>query len=135
MFNRSVNILFIILSALTLGGCATWSTATVKPLETATTLSAPSTKTVLKTPNEILITENDITDRPYDTLGEISVTVNKTTIFHPDPTPALVNTKLQEKASEMTADAVVLVRYGTVGISMMSWGSLDGKGRAVRFRK
>lgn len=33
----------------------------------------------------------------------------------------------------MGADAVALVRYGDVGISMMSWGSLEGKGRAVKF--
>ncbi|MEA3277081.1 MAG: hypothetical protein U9Q81_17705 [Pseudomonadota bacterium] len=84
-------------------------------------------------PGEIIVTENDITERPYQALGEIDVTVNKTTIFHPDPTPALVDEKLREKAGEVGADAVVLVRYGTVGVSPMSWGSLNGKGRAVRF--
>jgi hypothetical protein len=33
----------------------------------------------------------------------------------------------------MGADAVVLVRYGTVGIGLMSWGALDGEGRAIKF--
>ena len=31
------------------------------------------------------------------------------------------------------ADAVIFVRYGTVGVSFMSWGSLNGKGRAIVF--
>ena len=83
--------------------------------------------------SEIIVTEEDITDRPYRVLGDINVTVNKTTIFSPDPTPALVNEELREEAYDLGADAVVLVRYGSVGVSMMSWGSLDGKGRAVAF--
>ncbi len=61
------------------------------------------------------------------------MTVNKTTLFHPDPTPELVDQKLRDKAAELGADAVILVRYGTVGVSLISWGSLDGKGRAIIF--
>ena len=61
------------------------------------------------------------------------MTVNKTTIFNADPTPEMVNEKLREKAADMGADAVVLVRYGKGGISALSWGSLEGKGRAVKF--
>lgn len=126
--------LIVLASALAITGCATWSTTTVKPSDTKWSQSQ-ATLTSKKLPHEIIITEKDITDRPYTTLGDINVTVNKTTIFHPDPTPELVNAKLQEEASKIGADAVVLVRYGTVGISMMSWGSLDGKGRAVRFSR
>ena len=77
--------------------------------------------------------EGDITDRTYTVLGDIKVTVNKTTIFNKDPSPALVDEELREKAAKMGADAVILVRYGTVGVSMMSWGSLDGQGRAIKF--
>ena len=77
--------------------------------------------------------QDDITDRSYRVIGDIEVTVNKTTIFHPDPTPELVDQKLREKAAELGADAVILVRYGTVGVSLISWGSLDGKGRAITF--
>lgn len=47
----------------------------------------------------------------------------------------MVDQKLREQAYELGADAVVLARYGTVGVSFMSWGSLDGKGRAVQFAK
>ena len=66
-------------------------------------------------------------------LGDITATVNKTTIFNADPTQEMVNEKLREKASELGADAVILVRYGNGGMSLMSWGSLEGKGRAVKF--
>jgi uncharacterized protein YbjQ (UPF0145 family) len=88
---------------------------------------------VKKLPAQVTITDTDVVDRKYESLGDISVTVNKTTAFHPNPTQELVNDKLREKAAEMGADAVVLVRYGSVGISLMSWGSLEGKGRAIKF--
>ena len=47
----------------------------------------------------------------------------------------MVNEKLREKASELGADAVILVRYGNGGMSLMSWGSLEGKGRAIKYTK
>jgi len=112
---------------LAVSGCATWSTSSVEPAATATTPAAP------KDPASIIVTKDDITDRPYEVLGDINVTVNKTTIFHSDPTEALVDANLREEAAKLGADAVILVRYGTVGIAFMSWGSLDGNGRAVRF--
>lgn len=82
---------------------------------------------------DILITEQDITDRAYKVLADLEVTVNKTTIFHENPTRELVADKLREEAAKIGADAVILVRYGTVGIGLMSWGSLDGRGRAIAF--
>lgn len=124
-------------SLLALSACATWSTSSVtpsrKPVAPAATASAPqSTRSKTKSA-QIIVTETDITDRPYTVLGDISVTVNKTTIFNADPTKERVAQKLREEAATIGADAVVLVRYGTVGIGLMSWGSLDGKGRAVTF--
>ena len=80
-------------------------------------------------------TWNDITDRKYVSLGDIEVTVKKWTIFDKDPTPALVDDALRAKAAQMGADAVILVRYGTVGIGFWSWGQLDGQGRAVVFQR
>lgn len=137
-------VISIVLSCFFLSGCSSWSTSSVdstagaKPLATSTSGSAsastpkpaPAPKTDKK---DIIVTDEDITDRKYESLGDISVTVNKTTLFHQDPTPALVREKLREEAAKLGADAVVLVRYGSVGISFFSWGSLDGKGRAVRF--
>lgn len=117
-------------AVLLLSGCATWSHSNVEPAA-----AAPSTAGRVVDPASIVVTKEDISDRPYTVLADIEATVNKTTIFHPDPTPELVNEKLREEAANLGADAVILVRYGTVGVSFMSWGSLDGKGRAVVFKK
>jgi hypothetical protein len=120
------------LSALVLAGCGTWSTSSVERSPTAAMLygtPAPSS------PAHVMVTENDITDRPYVALGDVSVTVRKTTIFDPDPTRAKVNEALREEAAKLGADAVVLARYGAVGMGIFSWGQMEGQGRAVAFRK
>ena len=126
--------LLIILLFLT--GCGSWSSTNVKNAEstesTATKNEAVTTKKE-NDPTLILITEEDVSDRKYKILGDIEVTVRKTTIFHKDPTPEMVEEKLRLKAAEMGADAIILVRYGDVGVSLMSWGALNGKGRAIEF--
>lgn len=121
--------LIAVLSSVLVSGCATWSSGEVTNVRPI----SHEVKQVL--PERVLLTDGDISDRPYAVLGDISVTVNKTTIFHSDPTKEMVNEKLKEEAAKLGADAVTHVRYGTVGISMMSWGSLDGKGRAVQFKR
>ena len=126
---RLVKPAAILSMALALGGCATWSTSNVTSSGDSASLSAAPRKA----PGQITITENDITNRKYKFLGDIDVTVNKTTIFNQDPTRANVDEQLREKAASMGADAVVMVRYGTAGIGFASWGSIDGKGRAVKF--
>jgi hypothetical protein len=113
-------------AALLLAGCATWSYGDVKQ----TGAVRPPTNA-----SAVIVTEGDIADRPYEVLGDISATVNKTTIFHSDPTRELVAAALKERAAGIGADAVILVRYGTVGLNGLSWGALDGKGRAVAFKK
>lgn len=111
-----------------LGGCATWSTSTVDR-------AAPASKAavVQTVASEMKLTEGDITDRKYESLGDIAVTVNKTTLFHPDPTREMVNEKLKDEAAKLGANAVIFVRYGDGGVSLFSWGSLEGKGRAIRY--
>lgn len=122
--------LLISIGCVALSGCSTWSTSDVANVR-------PNQDGMIKVvaPENIKITEGDITDRTYQSLGDISVTVNKTTIFHPEPTRELVNIKLKEEAAKLGADAVIHVRYGSGGVSLMSWGSLDGKGRAVEFTR
>ena len=109
-------------------GCATWSTGTVERKDSHAAIEKPTDSA------RITVTESDVTNRKYVSLGDITVTVNKTTIFNADPTKELVNEKLKEKAAELGADAVILVRYGSGGISLMSWGSLEGKGRAIKYQ-
>lgn len=121
--------LIAVASSVLVSGCTTWSSGEVTNVRP----TSHEVKQVL--PERVILTDGDISDRPYTVLGDISVTVNKTTVFHSDPTKEMVNEKLKAEAAKLGADAVTHVRYGTVGISMMSWGSLDGKGRAVQFKR
>ena len=113
----------------TLGACADgWSTSQVSP-QAAAAGRAPTPV------DQIRVVEGDITDKPYKSLGDVSVTVNKVSILNADPTREMVDQRLRVQAAKLGADAVIQVRYGTVGISPLSWGSLDGKGRAIAFDK
>lgn len=125
------NIILLIGALMILSACATWSTSNVKRVDDSENIVA--SKTEQKSPQDIIVTETDITDRKYKVLGDIEATVNKTTIFHSDPTREKVNEELRKEAVKLGADAVIFVRYGTVGVSFMSWGSLNGKGRAIVF--
>lgn len=110
---------------LALAGCSgTWETS-----NTGTKTATPVAAAVVS-PANVLITEDDLKEA-YTVIRDIKVTVNKTTIFNADPTKEQVNEKLRKDAALLGADAVILVRYGTVGVSLLSWGSLSGSGRAV----
>ncbi|HJT43071.1 MAG TPA: hypothetical protein VJ750_06175 [Rhizomicrobium sp.] len=161
--NRIFKVVTLCTFALGLAGCSTWSSGRVTPAAGApapASTQPPATEQSAAKPERskpqsaqrqntrrntrqkfdpavvaaIIVTENDITDRPYDVVGDIKVTVNKTTIFNKDPTREQVDDRLREEAAKVGANAVILVRYGTVGIGLMSWGSLDGQGRAVKFK-
>lgn len=84
-------------------------------------------------PEQPILTENDIADRPYRVLGDLHVVVRKQTLFSAEPTRERVNEKLARAARKLGADAVILVRYGTVGMGVIGWGELEGRGRAIRF--
>jgi uncharacterized protein YbjQ (UPF0145 family) len=126
MQNGSRLLLYTIAFLLPLAGCATWTTGSTTP----TSIAAANQP---RDPAAVIVTENDITTRPYTVVGDIKVSVHKTTIFNSDPTREQVNEAMQSEAAKLGADAVVLARYGTVGIDPLSWGRLDGNGRAVRF--
>ncbi|MCP5114685.1 MAG: hypothetical protein GY953_27975, partial [bacterium] len=64
---------------------------------------------------------------------DLEVTVSKPGLLDSDPTPEMIDDALKEEAGKLGADAVVLVRYGTVGVGVWSWGELEGRGRAVQF--
>ncbi len=126
---KTQKIIFLIMAALMLSNCGTRTSASVEP-----TANRTPAKLAEKSPDSVIISEKDITNKRYESLGDIEVTVSKWTIFDSDPTKEKVAAALKEKAASMGADAVVLVRYGTVGVSALSWGSMDGKGRAVVFK-
>ncbi len=131
---RQSGFVALTLMALTLAGCGTRAVSSVAPTPGATPSAAlPTPAQARKSPADVTLTEGDITDRPYQSLGDIKVTVAKWTIFDKDPTQEAVGQALREKAAEMGADAVILVRYGSVGIGFTSWGQMDGQGRAIVF--
>jgi steroid delta-isomerase len=82
--------------------------------------------------SKIVVTEGDITDRPYRVLGDITVTVDKVGIVDVPPIREKVAIALKLKAIELGADAVVQVRYVEHGFGIIR-GSLEGVGRAVVF--
>jgi hypothetical protein len=125
----------VCLIALGLAACGTRTESSITPASPVPGTAPNAVNAASKTPDQLILTEGDITDRAYRSLGDIDVTVKKWTIFDADPTRELVAAALKEKAAAMGADAVVLVRYGTVGIGFMSWGQMDGQGRAVAFQK
>jgi hypothetical protein len=128
MAQRNLYLLAVLVS---LSACGTRTSTSVS----STAGAGPSASQAVSPTNaaSVTVTAGDITNRPYRSLGDISVTVAKWTIFDTDPTPAKVDAALSEKAAELGADAVILVRYGTVGIGAFTWGKLDGSGRAIAF--
>ncbi len=131
-----LNLVGLVAVTVFLSGCGTYSTSSVKSVSGAAAVPIGATTSqahAKKNPADVIVTETDITNHPYISLGDISVTVRKVTIFDSDPTQAKVADALREKAASMGADAVVLARYGTVGIGFTSWGVMDGNGRAVVF--
>ena len=84
---------------------------------------------------EVVITDKDITTKQYTSICDITVKVRKMTLFSSDPTPQDVQDKLKEEAAKVGADAVIFVRTGSAGMSAMSYGELEGKGRAIKYNQ
>lgn len=70
---------------------------------------------------------------PHTVIGPVQVSVNKLTAFHPNPTPELARAELQKKAAAVGANAVVNLEITGPHVSLMSWGTVDAKGIAVRY--
>ena len=121
--------LFIpLLLLILLSGCATYSSTKFIRAESYETVI--SDKIII--PSEVVITSDNI-NKEYTIMGEIEVTVNKTTAFHPDPTKEIVDLALQEKAASIGADAVIEVVYYGPRISFASWGTMEAVGTAVKY--
>jgi hypothetical protein len=82
---------------------------------------------------EAIITEGDITDRPYQIIGDVALTVKKVGIVDRPPIEEKAQIALRAKAAEMGADAIILVRYEKHGFTGLSMGRIDVTGRAVKF--
>ncbi|PTS87132.1 hypothetical protein DBR17_06540 [Sphingomonas sp. HMWF008] len=76
---------------------------------------------------------NDITDRPYTVLGEVTAGVRKATIFSKEASQKKIYRELWERAEKLGADAVVKAQYGNSHISALSWGKTNATGVAIKF--
>lgn len=126
-----------VFAVLTLAACAA-------PPRAIVTVGAPGAQATAKgidvkserpatAPERIILTREDITDRTYQAIGDIKVIVTRNFLPDPDPTQEEVDQKLKETAAGLGADAVILIRYGSAGITLTSWGKLEAQGRAVFF--
>jgi hypothetical protein len=80
-----------------------------------------------------IVTEGDISDRPYTELGTVTAKAGKFSWVSRNPDRSDIDTKLRLKALQMGADAVVRVHYTPTGASMMSWGGIKGEGVAIKY--
>lgn len=120
----------LLLAALLLAALTGCGYRTSTEFERSPTAPTGSVRTPIE---EILITDGDVTDRDYAVVGDITVTISKVTYVDRDPTHDMIDMELVDVAHRVRADAVIFVRYGTVGQSFTSSGTLEGKGRAIKF--
>jgi uncharacterized protein YbjQ (UPF0145 family) len=76
---------------------------------------------------------HDITDRPYEVLGEVKAGVRKATIFSKEASQKKIYKELWERAEKLGADAVINATYGESHVSAFSWGKTNARGTAIRF--
>jgi uncharacterized protein YbjQ (UPF0145 family) len=76
---------------------------------------------------------HDITDRPYEVLGEVKAGIRKATIFSKEASQAKIYKELWERAEKLKADAVIKAQYGDSHVTAFSWGKTNATGLAIRF--
>jgi len=76
----------------------------------------------------------DITDRPYEVIGEVKAEVRKGTIFSKEASQAKIYRELWERGRKLKADAVIKASYGDARVTLVSWGSIKATGTAIRFK-
>jgi uncharacterized protein YbjQ (UPF0145 family) len=76
---------------------------------------------------------HDITDRPYEVIGEVKAGVRKATIFSKEASQEKIYKELWERAEKLNADAVVKAAYGDSHMTALSWGKTNATGIAIRF--
>ena len=76
----------------------------------------------------------DISDRPYEVIGEVKAGVRKATIFSKEADQTKIYKELWERAEKLGADAVINAKYGDSHVSAMSWGKTNATGTAIKFK-
>jgi uncharacterized protein YbjQ (UPF0145 family) len=75
----------------------------------------------------------DITDRPYEVIGEVTAGVRKATVFSKEASQEKIYKELWERGEKLGADAIINAKYGDSHISAMSWGKTNATGTAIKF--
>ena len=120
---RLGQLLALAVVVTTTSGCASY--------RVSSDIDTPATP-VVSPSGQVIITEGPLSDRNFQVLGPVEVSVKKLTVFHKNPTKEQANEALIEKARLIGADAVINVTY-TTGIGFTTWGYIDAKGTAVKF--
>ena len=134
--------LLLLVLCLVLVGCAIWLIGEVR-------LYAEETKESLPEHKKIIITEEDIPDREYEEIGEITAETriregnsviatdfsNGTVTGIPAPAQTrieLAREELQKEAQKVGADAVIFVTYSLKPLTLIA-ETVKATGKAVRF--
>ena len=124
-----------LLVAILASGCTHRTSVSVDP--TSKTEISPARQNFEEkvAANDIVLTKDTLEGWKYSSLGSIFVSISKATAFNQMPNQAMIDARLRQEAFKLGADAVILVRYGQPGMSLFSWGKLEGRGRAIKFVK
>ncbi|WP_310476306.1 heavy metal-binding domain-containing protein [Sandarakinorhabdus sp.] len=95
---------------------------------------APKAFVVVNESVGVPVFPGDISDRPYDVVGEVTAGVRKATIFSKEASQTKVYKELWERAEKLGADAVINAKYGDSHVTAMSWGKTNATGTAVKFK-
>lgn len=126
----------MIVLAFLLGGCSmNWNFWSQKAPQTPTAETQKTPAPSLSISPSVLMYELDVTDRPYKSLGEVSASVTKLNPWGEEPKQADVEAKLKEEAAKKGADALIFVRYTTLGASWNRVSGIEGKAQAIKFTR
>lgn len=112
-------------AVLSLAACETWETTNLES-------EAKQVQVTPVTAEAVTLTSAAFDPATQVKLGDLKVTVNKTTAFHANPTAEAVEDKLQEDAAKLGATQVTDVVISDVEITPFSWGTRTGTGVAVK---
>lgn len=103
------------------------------PLTSSSFAKEAKTYVVVNEDVGVPVFPNDITDRPYIVIGEVTAGVRKATVFSKEASQAKIYRELWERAEKLGADAVIKAQYGNSHISAFSWGKTNATGTAIKF--
>ncbi|WP_448206293.1 hypothetical protein [Azospirillum sp. sgz302134] len=130
MLNAFIKQAMLGAAILALAGCV-HTNASFRPEGVESAASAAPRK--IKSPDDVIIRETDVTNRPYRVIGVVEGYGRSITLLSSDPTRADVDEALRVEAARQGADAVIQVKYVTERTGLASRGLMTGTGRAVVF--